>query len=50
MIRKFLSAGCFAMLIASCSQSNKLQSQTQNSNKGLKDYYSKYFPIGVAVI
>jgi endo-1,4-beta-xylanase len=36
-------------LIASCSQTNKLQSQTQNSNKGLKDYYSKYFPIGIAV-
>ncbi len=23
--------------------------QTQNSNKGLKDYFEKYFPVGVAV-
>jgi len=47
MIRKFFTAGCFSFLVASCSNTGKLQ--TQNSNKGLKDYYSKYFPIGVAV-
>ena len=35
-----------------CNQSNKVQKARTNSsltNNGLKDYYSNYFPIGVAV-
>lgn len=47
MIKKIFSVGCLALAISACSQTNKMQ--TQNRNKGLKDYYGKYFPIGVAV-
>ncbi|WP_207494771.1 endo-1,4-beta-xylanase [Aridibaculum aurantiacum] len=36
-----------AIVISSCSR--PLSPQTAAPNKGLKDYYSKYFPIGVAV-
>ena len=38
---------CF--LFTQCSHTNKLDKQNANSEKGLKDYYKKYFPIGVAV-
>ncbi len=46
MIKNFVAAGCLLMLI-SCTGNKKMQSQA--SDKGLKDYYKKYFPIGVAV-
>ena len=46
MIKNFVAAVCLLMLI-SCTGNKKMQSQA--SDKGLKDYYKKYFPIGVAV-
>ncbi len=36
----------FALLFIQCSNTNHLN---KNENKGLKDYYKNYFPIGVAV-
>lgn len=53
MIKNLLAAGCMVLLI-SCNQGKQLQSSSQNqaipaTAKGLKDYYKKYFPIGVAV-
>lgn len=51
MIKPFLSSCCFFFLL-SCSESKQLQTQnfsSVDSTKGLKDYYSAYFPIGVAV-
>lgn len=36
-------------LIASCSSSNKTSGDNMETSKGLKDYYKKYFPVGVAV-
>lgn len=35
-----------ALILIQCSHTNHLN---KNSNKGLKDYYKNYFPIGVAV-
>lgn len=47
MIKTYLSIGIFLLLL-SCNESKKLQTDI-TSTKGLKDYYEKYFPIGVAV-
>jgi endo-1,4-beta-xylanase len=47
MIRKYVSIG-FLIVLISCNDSKNIQTGG-NSKKGLKDYYSKYFPIGVAV-
>ncbi len=40
-----------ALLVWQCSSSNKVQSGSNliDSTKGIKDYYSNYFPIGAAV-
>lgn len=51
MIRNLLATGCLLMLL-SCNESKKIQSQNLSgaqAEKGLKDYYKGYFPIGVAV-
>lgn len=51
MIKNIISVACFALLL-SCSQSKTLQSgnaSAAEADKGLKDYYKDYFPIGVAV-
>ena len=53
MIKDLLTAASILLLV-SCNQSKKLQSQSQNkakveATKGLKDYYKNYFAIGVAV-
>ncbi|MDB5205510.1 MAG: Beta-xylanase, partial [Flavisolibacter sp.] len=51
MIKTILICGCFLALL-SCNESKQLQtasSSSIDSSKGLKDYYSAYFPIGVAV-
>jgi endo-1,4-beta-xylanase len=45
MVKKLISVTGFALLIASCSPTNKLQAPT----RGLKDYYKDYFPVGAAV-
>jgi endo-1,4-beta-xylanase len=47
MLKKYLSIVVF-LLMLSCSESKRLQT-TNISDKGLKDYYKNYFPIGVAV-
>src|SRR5687768_2231172 len=44
---KYIVFGFFILAFAGCGQTNKLQ--TQDPNKGLKDYFKKYFPVGVAV-
>ena len=36
-------------ILSSCSSTKKVYSTKVDSNKGLKDYYKPYFPIGVAV-
>ncbi|MEO7120913.1 MAG: endo-1,4-beta-xylanase [Ginsengibacter sp.] len=38
---------CF--LFARCNDTHNLQKPNANSEKGLKDYYKNYFPVGVAV-
>jgi endo-1,4-beta-xylanase len=47
MNKKFLKVNCLALAAFLLLQTNPLLAQS--STKGLKDYYSKYFPIGVAV-
>jgi len=45
-------AAAFVMLLTQCAPKHNLQTGAPvatDSNKGLKDYYKKYFPIGVAV-
>src|SRR5690349_4375007 len=37
------------VILAACSSSRHSGSQTKSFNKGLKEYYADYFPIGVAV-
>ncbi len=45
-----ISARCTALFLVILSiQAGISKAQTANTQKGLKDYYSKYFPIGVAV-
>jgi endo-1,4-beta-xylanase len=54
MIKTFFGVAGLSLLVA-CSGPKQLQSTSQNSAtattaaKGLKDYYTNYFPIGVAV-
>lgn len=51
MIKQLFSA-VGLLLLLSCSESRQLQSRSGNAataEKGLKDYYAGYFPIGVAV-
>ncbi len=50
IIKSLVLIYCFVLLNA-CSNQHKLQASSQNkpANKGLKDYYLNYFPIGVAV-
>jgi endo-1,4-beta-xylanase len=51
MIKTLFGAGCILVLL-SCQGSRNVQTSTHaaiDSSKGLKDYYSAYFPIGVAV-
>lgn len=47
MVTKFVNSVCLALMFSSCSQPKNITAQ--NPHKGLKDYYQKYFPIGVAV-
>jgi endo-1,4-beta-xylanase len=56
MRKIILASGCFLsslILFVGCKAKLETQGSTQTSNsaneKGLKDYYRKYFPIGVAV-
>lgn len=53
MIKRFVAAGSILLLL-SCNETRQLQSGSQNaagfdSTRGLKDYYSGYFTMGVAV-
>ncbi len=51
MLKTVISAGFFIFLFA-CNESKMIQSDLSNaldSTKGLKDHYSNFFPIGVAV-
>jgi endo-1,4-beta-xylanase len=51
MIKNLLAVTCVLILV-SCHQTKQLQSENQfnaQQAKGLKDYYEKYFSIGVAV-
>jgi endo-1,4-beta-xylanase len=48
MIKNIFIISIFLFLF-SCNESKKLQTGNTSSVKGLKDYYKKYFPIGVAV-
>jgi endo-1,4-beta-xylanase len=47
MIKNVFSVACFALILTSCPHTNKLNGG--KAYKGLKDYYSTYFPIGAAV-
>jgi len=50
-MKKFLSIG-YILLLHSCTGSKQVQTQNLSSNdstRGLKDYYTAYFPVGVAV-
>jgi endo-1,4-beta-xylanase len=52
MIQRILIVFTIVAFMASCSGSNQLQQGEKinfDSSKGLKDYYTSYFPIGVAV-
>ncbi len=53
MIKNLIGAGSLVLLL-SCSETKQLQSSSRHeasvdSTRGLKSYYSDYFPIGVAV-
>src|SRR5215218_9778011 len=50
-MKKILSIG-YILLLHSCTGSKQVQTQNLSSNdstRGLKDYYTAYFPVGVAV-
>ncbi len=48
-IRFFVTLFIGLTIIFSCSSTQKAHTFAVDSNKGLKDYYQSYFPIGVAV-
>lgn len=46
MIRKYVGFGVLCLAIAGCTTGRQMQ---QDGTKGLKDYFRKYFDVGVAV-
>src|ERR1700733_10049478 len=45
-LKKYFVTGMIAVVLLTCFH---LKAQQSETNKGLKDYYKNYFPIGVAV-